>query len=379
MMRMRSIRAFLLAMFLLMLFGGCGKEDSSKKRDEAEFQKKLTEAKAVAEKIRSGDIFDEEAIIREKLLSPANVCLFSADFSALDFGPEPEFRGDGDSVVYSDKSGTIHYYFFRDRRRYRVGKEGRNPSFGMYQQDENAVKYIFEHYKLKPNSWEGENVGIVMNTEGKWLDMPIEVTQIPGLHPYLVNQDQTIIFQLENKYYQLDEKLQQSEITEKEYTTLRDSRFPMENQWKIMTSYGDIEGVWITDLEEKNWVQLRDLKDISVMKIIPKKYYIYVWSKDNVGICMIKFDELQQYTIELPQGTSGTIGELFEIYENDISPISKEVIGYKKDKLKGVLRVTSVVGNKAVCEYQTRLFGEGVFKGYAAVNKSNNSIIGKVL
>ncbi len=362
-----------------MLVWGCGSENGSNKREEAEFQKKLNEAKEVAEKIRTGDIFDEEAIIREKLLNPVNVCTFSADFSALDFGPEPEFRGDGDSAIYSDKTGTIHYFYFRDRRKYKMGTDGRNPSFGMFLQDESKMKYIYEQFRLKPNSWEGENVGIVMNTEGTWMNEPIRVTDRPGTYPFLTNQDQTIIYKIGDKYFQLDEKLQEQEIPKAEYERLRDSRFSFEHRWKVVTSYRNIEGVWVTDLEEKNWVQLRDIKSVTVTKIIPKKYYIYAYSPESAGVCMIKFGDVQQYTLELPAGTTAVQGEFFEIYDNEVNPISKEVIGPDKTAFKGILRVTSVVGNKVVCEYQTKLFGQGIFAGYSAISSTNPSLIGKVL
>ncbi|MBN1549997.1 hypothetical protein JW979_00950, partial [bacterium] len=61
------------------------------------------------------------------------------------------------------------------------------------------------------------------------------------------------------------------------------------------------------------------------------------------------------------------------------SPISNEIIGYKEDKFKGTLRVIDMVDDKLICEYQTRLHLEGIFAGDAAVARSNNTIIGKIL
>jgi len=55
------------------------------------------------------------------------------------------------------------------------------------------------------------------------------------------------------------------------------------------------------------------------------------------------------------------------------------VIGYKEDSLKGTLRVIKIIEGHLVCEYQTKLYQCGIFKDDAAVSKSNQGTIGRIL
>jgi len=88
---------------------------------------------------------------------------------------------------------------------------------------------------------------------------------------------------------------------------------------------------------------------------------------------------IQQYTIQLKESAQISAGDLFDVYEKETSPISHEIIGYQKDKLKGTLRVITAIGTKLICEYQTRLNKEAIFAKDAAVARKDQTILGSIL
>lgn len=378
-MRVANLRWVCLLILGSLFFLDCGGKRDVELEKEKEFQKKIKEAQELAEKIKKGDIFNEEAVIREKILNPVNVCSLASDFTTLDFGPRPEFRGDGDAVIYGDRSGSIHYYYFKDRRFYKIGINGRNPSFGMLQPNEADNKYIYERFKLNDGSWEGESTGILMNTEINWMNDPTLLTEIPAEEPYFVNQDTNIIYHVKDKYYSLDDKMTSAEITKEEYERLRDSRFVFDTKWKIYNTYKNLTGVWVTDLEEKNWNQLRGLSSVKSLKLIPSKNNIYVWGDEAAGICLIRPVDLNQYTVEFKNASGLGEGELLDIYEKEISPISQEIIGYKADQYKGTLRIVREAQGKFICEPQTKLHMQGIFAGDAVVVQRDTTILGRIL
>jgi hypothetical protein len=375
----RSVYVLVLILMGSILFMGCGSKDAEKEAAEREYQTKLREARELAERIRSGAIFDEEAIIRDKLLKPENVCALGADLASFDFGPHPDFRPDGNSAVYSDKSTTVYYYYFVTRQVFKLGRNGRNPSFGMLTEDEQDQKYIYEQYVLRENSWEGDSKGIMLNDERNWLNDPKLITDIPAEDPYLVNEDKNIIYHIGDEYFKLDDLMETQKISKESYESLRDSRYNFENDWKVVTSYRGINGVWITDQEEQNWCQLREAKEVKTVMIIPTSYNIYFWGKEKSGVCLLKPMELSQYTIQLNDMAQVAVGDLFDVYEKTISPISHEVIGYDKEGFKGSLRVVEILGDKLICEFQTRLHMEAIFAKDAAVARKDSNIIGSIL
>jgi len=358
----------------------CGSEDKMSDREERDYQRKLKEAQELADKIRNGDIFNEEAQKQELKLRPTNVCLLSADFSVYDFGPSPDFKLDGNAVLYADKSAIVYYFLFNNRQRYKIWKNGRNPSFGALPDEGGDQRFIVEYFKLRENSWEGDSHGLLLNTESNWLNDPKLLTDKPASDPFLVEGDKTVIFKNDGKCFQQDENMMITSITKDRYNELRNSRYKFEHQWKIATSYKGLSGVWITDLEEKNWRQLRSLDAVETVQVIPEHYAIYTWGKEAAGVLVLQPSELPQYTIQLLDATKmAQEGDLFDLYEKKTSPISHDVIGYHEDKYKGTVRVIRKVNDKLVCEFQTKLHLTGIFKDDTGVSQRDNSIQGRIL
>ncbi len=358
---------------------GCGSKDALKEAEEREYQKKLKEAQELAEKISKGDIFNEEAIFREKKLNPDNVCNLTADFTNLDLSSTPDFRGDGMAAVYHDRDTTVYYYYFINRRTYKLATNGRNPSFGMLRENEGDIKYIFEYFTLLENSWEGVNRGIKLNNEANYLNDSKLITEIPGQHPYLVNNDTNIIYMKGDGYFILDDKMAESKITREDNEQLRDSRFTLEQQWQVKDSYKDIPGVWITDAEEKNWCQLREAKSLQTTIVIPKTHDIYISGENQDGVVLIRPVEGMQLTIEIDKPELVALEDLFDVYATRVSPISQETLGPDKTKYKGTLRVVNIVQNKIVCEYQTKLHMTSIFAGDIAIAQKDENIMGSII
>ncbi len=371
-------KKLVICLLLITLFS-CSSKDKSKEEEERIYEMKLKEAQELAEKIRKGDIFNEEALMEEHILRPQNVCALSADFAVYDFGPNPDFKTDGSAAIYNDKTGVVYYFYFGNRQRYKLHNFGRNPSFGILPGEGGDQKYVHEFYKLRENSWEGDSYGIFLNTEANWNQDPKLITQIPAEEPFLVNDDKFIIYHVGDEYFQLDDRMIATQITKEEYETARNSRYKFENEWKLATSYKGIPGVWVTDLQERNWCQLRSIKNPKTLKVMPEHYCIYCYSEEETGICILQSNELPQFTIQVPDPSQIGEGDLFDIYEKEISPISYNVIGYKKDKYKGTLRVVKLVADKAICEFQTKLHLSGIFKDDASVLQKNPEIVGKIL
>ena len=257
---------------------------------------------------------------------------------------------------------------------------GQQPSFGSLKTD-GTQKYVLQDFEWvkTDEGLEKEISGIFMNTENDWLKPAQLLYTGKASYPYLINDDKSLIFEENNKYYMLDENLNKKEISKQEYVSLRDSRFNFQNSWKIETSYEGIPGLWITDLAEKNWVQIRELnQEMDTIMIIPSSYSLYCWGEEFAGIIEIKPSDLPEYSIQLSHGQA-SIGDLFNIYEKQISPINQEVIGYHEDKMKGVLRVVQIKQGIYICEVQTKLSMRGVFKDDIAVSKTDKSITGSIL
>jgi len=182
-----------------------------------------------------------------------------------------------------------------------------------------------------------------------------------------------------DRFFELDENLEKREITEQEYIQLRDSRFEMRQQWKIATEYKGLKGLWITDPSERNWNMIRDLVNLETTRVIPSYYSIYCWGAEFAGILEIIPTDLPSFSIRLNDNLTADVGDLFDVYEKQVSPISQEVIGFYEDKYKGTLRVVRIVQGHLICEFQTKMYLSGVFKDDAAVSQKNKSIIGAIL
>ncbi|MBN1879804.1 hypothetical protein JW823_06810 [bacterium] len=373
-------KVFSIAIVIMISLSACKTKDVNDEAQKREFARRLQEAQELARQIREGSLFDEEQIKSQKVQEPGNVCCFTANYIACDFGADPQFRGNGRAALYNDTSGVIYYYDIDGKQRYKMFQYGQHSSFGMFFPD-GRQKYIFQEYdRVKTDEgYEQKILGIRMNSEKDWLKPAKNIYNGPASYPFLVNDDRTVIFIEDGKYYQLDENLEKQQITEQEYISLRDSRFEMKNQWKIFEQYKGIKGLWVTDLAERNWVQLRDLKELKTVAVLPSLYAIYCWGPEFAGLLEIIPADLPNFSVKLNEGMGADVGDLFDIYEKELSPISQEVIGYKKDVYKGTLRVIRIVQGLLICEFQTKIYLSGVFKDDAAVSQKNPEIIGAIL
>ncbi|MBN1296278.1 hypothetical protein JXA80_05825 [bacterium] len=374
-----AIRNFTLVIALLLL-AACGSEEDKTDVNEREYQRKLAEAQELARKIKEGDLFNEDQILLGKIRDPGNVCILTSSYIAVDFGPSPDFRGDGLAAIFNDQSGVVYYYDLATKQRFKLFQLARDPSFGVFRSG-GEQKYIFHDYGIfqVEGGTEERSLGILMNTENDWLKQPKRIYKGPATNTFLVNDDRNVIFKEEGKHYLLDEQLQKNEITEEEYKQLRDSRIVIDNKWKIANKYKGIPGVWITDPAEINWVQIRDVTGLQTVKVMPSHYAIYCWGQDFCGLLEVLPTDVPNFSIRLPQDKNAQVGDLFDVYEKKLSPISQEVIGYESSKYKGTLRVIKIVDGILVCEFQTKLQMTGIFKDDAAVSQKNSDVIGTIL
>lgn len=369
---------------LLILAGvllfGCKTKDDKNEAEKREYARKLQEAQELAKQIREGGLFDEDEIKRQRVQEPENVCSFTANYVACDFGAEPDFRSDGKASIYNDNTGVFYYFDLDDKQRYKMYQFARYPSFGMFLPD-GKTKYVFQDYEKVKTDEGTEDIinGILMNNENDWLKPAQRIYSGPATYPFLVNEDTNVIFKEGENCYLLDENLAKRQITSEEFVQLRDSRYVMKNQWKVVNEYKGMRGLWITDLAERNWVQLRDLKDMKTIMVVPSLYSIYCWGPEFAGLLEIVPTDLPNFSIQLKEGMGADVGDLFDIYEKELSPISQEVIGYKKDQYKGTLRVVRIVQGLLICEFQTKAYLTGVFKDDAAVSQKNPAITGAIL
>ncbi|HPQ38942.1 MAG TPA: hypothetical protein PLV45_01085 [bacterium] len=348
--------------------------------EEREYQRKLAEAQELARKIKEGDLFNEDQILLSQIREPDNVCTLTANYIAVDFGPSPDFRGDGLAALFNDTSGVVYYYDLMTKQRYKLFQLGQDPSFGAFRPD-GEQKFVFQEYELRIGE-EGTEIhilGLLMNTETDWLKPPKQIYQGPASEPFLVNDDQNVIFKEADAFYKLDGELNKHEITEEEYKQLRDSRYILDNRWKVVREYKGLKGLWITDPAEINWVQIRDTKDLKTIKIMPAHYAVYCWSNEFTGLLEILPSDVPNFSIRLQDGQSAAVGDLFDVFEKKLSPISQEVIGYDQNKYKGSLRVIKIVDDILICEFQTKLYLTGIFKDDAAVSQKNSSVTGSIL
>ncbi|MGB3975519.1 MAG: hypothetical protein WBM02_01665 [bacterium] len=378
--REKLIHYFLLVMVGCFVLLGCNSKDAVDEAAQRDFERRLREAQELARQIKEGSLFDSEELRLQKIQEPDNVCSFSTLYVGVDFGVEPDFRMDGAVVMYSDVHGIIYYYDIHGKQRYKMHQYGQHPSFGSLKTD-GTQKYVFQDFEWvqTDEGLEKKINGIYMNNENDWLKKPQLVYTGPAEHPFLTNDDKTLIFKENNKFFMLDENLKKIEISEKEYLSLRDTRFNFQNSWKIKTSYQGILGIWITDLAEKNWVQIRDLnQELDTIMLIPKSYSLYCWGEEFAGIIEIRPADLPEYSFKLNQGQA-KVGDLFNVYEKQVSPINQEVIGYHEDKLKSTLRVVRIVEDIYICEIQTKLYMLGVYKDDIAVSQNDKSVYGPIL
>lgn len=365
---------------IICLLAGCGSGEQKSEIEEREYQRKLAEAQELARKIKEGDLFNEDQIILSQIREPDNVCTLTSNYIAVDFGPSPDFRNDGMAAVFNDKSGVVYYYDLATKQRFKLFQMGQDPSFGMYRPN-GEQKFIFQEYELRKTD-QGTDInilGLLMNNENDWLKPPKQIYAGPASKPFLVNEDKNVIFKEEGKFYLLDEQLEKNEITEEEYNQKRDSRVVLDNRWKLMEEYKGIPGIWVTDLAEINWVQLRDTEQLQTVKVMPAHYAIYCWSNEFTGLLEVIPTDIPNFSIQLAEGKTAAVGDLFDVYEKKLSPISQEVIGYDETKYKGTLRVIKVVENIYICEFQTKLYLTGIFKDDAVVSQKNASISGSIL
>jgi hypothetical protein len=374
----------LIHFFSMVLLGclvllGCGTKDAAEEAAQRDFEKRLQEAQELARQIRDGGLFDEDRIRQQRIQEPDNVCMFSTNYITVDFGPQPDFRADGVAALYNDKNGVIYYYDFAGQQRYKMHQYGQHPTFGALKKD-GTQKYIFQDFEwVKTDDGLHQNInGILMNTEDDWLKPSKKLYDGPASHPYFVNDDKHVIFKENNQYFMLDENLKKQQITEQEYILKRDSRYDLRYMWKIETEYRGMKGLWITDLAEKNWVQLRDVSELKTIMVIPTDYALYCWGSEFAGVIEIIPTELPEYSIKLNTGQA-VVGDLFDIYEKRINPINQEVIGYHEDKLKSTLRVVRIIENIYICEFQTKMYMRGIYKDDIAVSRKDSNITGWIL
>ncbi len=376
---LKRIRVITIVMFTIIFFVGCKSDDYPDEMAQREFEQRLQAAQELARQIREGGMFDEDAIRKEKIVNPDNICSFTIHYWAVDFGANPEFRLDGQVAIY-DSQGIIYYYDLIGKQRYNIFQFGRHPSFGMFQ-EEGLQRYVFQQFDRVMTERGRETIirGLKMNTEATWMQPPKTLYEGNASNPYLVNDDKNVIFKKDNQHYLLDENLRKSEISQDEYVQLRDSRYHYKNQWKVKDQYRGIKGLWITDLNEKNWLMMRKMEEMETVIIIPENYSIYYWGSELAGVFEIIPTETQKFSIKLDNNMTASVGDLFDVYEKRISPISQEVIGYDQERFKGTLRVVDIIDGYYICEYQTRIHMQGMFKDDIAVLQRDNSILGRLL
>jgi hypothetical protein len=376
----KRIKVFSVVVLTGLFMIGCKSHEPDDDLAQREFEQRLQEAQELAMQIREGSLFDDEAQRKERIMNPENVCMFSTHFWAVDFSADPDFRGDGAAAIYNDSHGIVYYYDLNGKQRYNIYQFAKHPSFGMFQ-PEGEQAYVFQKFD-RVMTEKGREVivhGIKMNIERDWMSPPKTLYEGNASHPYLVNNDRNVIFIQDDKYFLLDENLQKTQITQQEYSRLRDSRFEMNHQWQIRGRYRGIPGLWITDMNEKNWVMIRPISELETVKIIPGHYSIYYWGNELVGVFELVPGDLQQFSVKLDDNHEASVGELFDIYEKRVSPISQEVIGYDKEKYKGTLRIVDVIEGYYICEYQTRIYLQGIYKDDIAVMQKDNNIHGHIL
>lgn len=357
---------------LLVAISSCKKDpeyDAKLKR-----QKEIDEAMEFSKELANAEPFDFQAMQEKIIKEPGNVCRLSAEFLYVDMGQAPDFFYDGSGSTYSDLWTNIYYReFFPEMRKYKLLKGGRNPSWNHSLE---MPRIVYELYDYNHRDSTGINKGIkVINVYG---DQEVtHITDLPGTKPRFVNEDKNIVFEMQDKYFVVDEFMKVQNVTPEEYQNLI-KKPESACKWKVVMNYRDLPGIWIQSLDERTYCHLWPSEKIETVEVIPNNCWIYFWGSETAGIIKPKPIQLKNFVISIGSAQGIQLGDLLDVYDKQISPLTGEVIGYHKDRWKGTLRVIEVQDAKCTAEFQTRLGREGVFISDSAVLTTNPTIMGTI-
>ena len=361
------------------LFYGCkcGKEElSPEELKRRQREKEIEEAIKLAKKLKEEKPFDFENIQKRIIKNPGNVCRLEAEFIFIEMGENPDFYYDGSGACYADKWTNVYWRdFLNDFRKYKITKNGRNPSWN---KNPKEAKVIYEKFYLNPRDWGGVNKGIeVSNIMGEI--KPVLITDKPATHPYFVNDDKNIVYQLYGKYYILDENLNEKEITREEYERLVKNRYKIDCQWKTLTKYRGVEGIWITTPDERYFSLVFPAKNVKTVKIVPNVCWVYFWSPENEGILKFRAVGIPKFYVQLDKGKNLNVGDIVDVFQVRRSPINNKPIGYFKDKWKGSIQVIDKKDNNIICEYQTKIYHEVIEVDDYIVDMKTKEPLGRIV
>lgn len=362
----------ILVFVALLPLAGCGGGDKkATERQQQELRRKqIEEAKDLAARLRKEEPADLRQQLLERVRTMDNICKLQPEYTFIDLGREPDFFWNGTGATYSSKSTDIYVREFRGSLPRTKVARGRHPSFAL---DKKDIKLIYEKFVLKPNSWDGVVHGIEIAWPYKDKE-PILITDDPGTYPYFVDNDRAIVYQIKDEYFYLDEKFNRKKISREKYQELLDKRQKSAAcMWKLQDEYNGIRGVWLASADDAYHLLAWPLSSVQILRQIPERCWIYFWSEeDDRGLLKMKPIALPDYTIKADGPIQ--VGDRFDIYAPRISPLTKENIGYFKEKWKGTLQVSEVGEGEAKATYVTRLSQEVILGNDIAVHATNPDI-----
>lgn len=359
---------------LPILLISCSGEKTADKDKENKRDAEIQEAIKLSEQMKQSDKLDFEKLQQKIVKNPGNVCRLMADFTFINLGENPDFFYDGSGVVYADSLTNVFYRDFGvDMKKFKLLKGGRNPSWNHSLE---KPKVVFEVYKVNPRDLTGINHGISVIDVYGTNDIK-SITDLPGVNPRFSHDDSSIVFRLENKYYSIDEKMAVTEITKERYDEI--VKVPVNTcDWSVLPSYRDKTGVWLKSADERSYCLVWPATSIDVMFVIPNSCWIYFWSKENAGLLKIQPESIRNFELSLGSKDGIAVGDILDVYEKKLSPLTGETIGYYDNKWKGSLRILTVQDASSTAEYQTRIFREPIIPGDAIVNPSNTAVSGSI-
>ncbi|MBN2054639.1 hypothetical protein JW905_06940 [bacterium] len=368
-------RLILPGMLLAAILAACsGGEEQVTESQKKKREKEIQEAIDLIENIKQEDPFDLKKAQERLIKEPDNVCRIGADCVYIDLGKSPDFFMDGSGGVYADRWATLYYRdFWSDMKKTKLIKGGHNPKWNHQPQ---TPKVVFERFDLNVREMTGINKGISV-IDAVSLELT-NITDLPGKEPMFVNNDENIVFTIEDERYLVDDVMRVKKISEETYSELVKKPKPQCN-WNILLSYRDLEGIWIQSLDERSYCMLWPTENVETVMVIPESCWIYFWNQDNAGILKLRSNGFGTFTLDLGTQDGIRMGDLLDIYEKKVSPLTGEVIGFHSDKWKGTLRVIKVDEESSVAEYHTRLFREPIFKTDAVVLSTDSTVVGSII